>query len=248
MGFYSIEQTLPPVIAIQPVSQTVSAGSTVTLQVVASGADLSYQWKFNGADLAGATRSNLHLVQIQAAQAGDYTVVVRNAGGSVTSDPARLQVVSAAIQQDLVVHLKFDNNLSDASGQAHSGEAMGNAVFVPGQVGSHAFHIGSGADYITLGAPAALNFGDSTDFSISFWTRVGAWEGDPAFISNKDWNSGGNQGYVLATDDDGHFQWNLGGAPGSRKDYDGAPGTFSNTSPPPAPPIPKPPTASPFSA
>jgi hypothetical protein len=91
-------------------------------------------------------------------------------------------------------------------------------------------HFSSGADYATLGSPADLNFGTDTDFSFSFWTRLVAWSGDPAFISNKNWGSGGNPGYVLATDDDGHFQWNLAGAPGGRKDYDGPGGTFGSSS------------------
>jgi hypothetical protein len=73
-----------------------------------------------------------------------------------------------------------------------------------------------------------LNFGTDTDFSLSFWTRVVAWNSDPSFIANKDWDSGGNPGYVLATDGDGRLQWNMAGAPGARKDYDGPGGTFTN--------------------
>src|SRR5690606_31820557 len=70
--------------------------------------------------------------------------------------------------------------------------------------------------------------GTDTDFSIALWAQLKEWDGDPSLLGNKNWGSGGNQGYVLATDDDGHFQWNLAGAPGSRKDYDGDAGALSN--------------------
>jgi hypothetical protein len=60
-------------------------------------------------------------------------------------------------------------------------------------------------NYITLGVPAAgsaLDFGTDTDFSFSFWGLIPgpmtAFD-DPSWISNKDWDSGGNIGYVLAT-------------------------------------------------
>lgn len=80
-----------PVIVTQPQSQTVTAGAQVTFAMVVSGtAPLSYQWKFNTADLPGATSSRLMLTNVQTSQAGDYSVVVSNKAGSVTSSVARL--------------------------------------------------------------------------------------------------------------------------------------------------------------
>ncbi len=90
---------------------------------------------------------------------------------------------------------------------------------------------GTSFNYATLGAPADLNFGNDTDFSVSFWTRFTNWTGDPAWVGNKSWLSGGNQGWVTATAGNGRLQWNLGdGAAGgrTRKDYDGPPGTLSD--------------------
>jgi len=67
---------------------------------------------------------------------------------------------------------------------------------------------------------------------VAFWTRVTAWADDPSFIANKDWDSGSNIGWVIATDSDGHLQWNMAGNPdgtrGNRKDYDGPAGLFSD--------------------
>ena len=229
VGLYSIEGPLPPQITTQPVSQLVSAGSTLTLTVVASGTGpFTYQWKLNDADVSGATSDTLTVPNFSAAQAGDYTVVVSNAGGSTTSSKATIKAFSGLIGDNLVVHLKFDGNATDSSGRGNNGTEMGTPSYEAGKVGTQAMHLITDADYVSLGSPADLNFGTSTDFSISFWTKLNTWSGDPSFVGNKDWNSGGNQGYVLATDDDGHFQWNLAGAPGGRKDYDGDPGTFSD--------------------
>lgn len=227
LGLYEVVQALPPKITEQPQSQVVSAGAQVTLKVAATGAGLNYQWKFNGAAIPSATGAILTLPGVQAANAGEYTAVVTNPGGEAVSATATLEVFAGTITQDLVAHLKFDDSLSDSSGKGNHGTAVGAPTFAAGRIGQ-AVHIPSGADYVSLGTPADLNFGTDTDFSIAFWAQIREWSSDPSFISNKDWDSGGNQGYVLATDDDAHFQWNLAGGPGSRKDYDGSPGALSD--------------------
>ncbi len=82
-----------PSITTQPVSQTVMAGGNANFTVVASGtAPLSYQWRQNGANLAGATTSTLALTGVTTNQAGNYTVVITNSAGSVTSSAAVLMV------------------------------------------------------------------------------------------------------------------------------------------------------------
>ncbi len=227
LGLYEIVQTFPPKITEQPQSKVVSAGTAVTLSVGATGEGLKYQWKFNGTAIAGATGATLTLPNLQAANAGEYSVTITNDGGEAQSSPANLRVFSGAVTQDLVVHLKFDDNLNDASGKGNNGTAVGAPGFTPGKIGQ-AVQIPSGGDYVSLGAPADLNFGTDTDFSVALWSQIREFNGDPSLIGNKDWNSGGNQGYVLATDGDLHFQWNLAGSPGSRKDYDGNPGALSN--------------------
>src|SRR5439155_19018027 len=51
---------LAPAIILQPRSQTVLPGKSVTFGVLAVGSPaLSYRWQFNGANLAGATNANL---------------------------------------------------------------------------------------------------------------------------------------------------------------------------------------------
>src|SRR5205814_2151169 len=77
----------------QPVNQAVVQGQTATFSVAAYGdAPLSYQWSFNGSALAGATNSALSLPNAQTNNAGNYSVLVANAWGSVTSSVATLTV------------------------------------------------------------------------------------------------------------------------------------------------------------
>jgi sugar lactone lactonase YvrE len=86
-----------PGITTQPQSQTVMAGASVQFSVTASGRPApTYQWNFNGTAISGATGSSYSLASAQAANAGNYTVTVTNAVGSVTSSQAALTVNPAA--------------------------------------------------------------------------------------------------------------------------------------------------------
>lgn len=81
-----------PVITAQPLSQTVAPGGSVTFSVTATGTSPGYQWFQDGSALPGATASSLSLSGLSSGNAGDYTVRVTTAGGSVTSRFARLRV------------------------------------------------------------------------------------------------------------------------------------------------------------
>ncbi|MCX6928321.1 MAG: immunoglobulin domain-containing protein, partial [Verrucomicrobia bacterium] len=85
---------VPPAITGHPQSQTNIAGTTATFSVTATGTTpLSYQWRKQGIGLPGATAATLTLTGVQPADAADYTVVVTNVAGSVTSAVARLTVI-----------------------------------------------------------------------------------------------------------------------------------------------------------
>lgn len=83
----------PPEITTQPQSASVLAGSSVSFSVGASGQGLSYQWQKNGNNIAGANGPTFTLNNVQSTDAGSYTVVVSNSGGSVTSGAATLSVL-----------------------------------------------------------------------------------------------------------------------------------------------------------
>ncbi len=84
-----------PVITAQPLSQSVSPGSSVTFSVTATGTPpLTYQWRKDGVDVAGAVGSSLSFSSVSEAEAGTYTVVVSTGGGSVVSAGALLTITS----------------------------------------------------------------------------------------------------------------------------------------------------------
>jgi cyclophilin family peptidyl-prolyl cis-trans isomerase len=87
------------VVTNQPQNVTVNSGSTATFTVGVSDA-LSYQWQFNGsnltdaANITGSTNSALTLEDVDANEAGTYTVLLN---GSVPSSNAVLTVLPGTI-------------------------------------------------------------------------------------------------------------------------------------------------------
>lgn len=85
---------IAPTLTLQPTNQTAGAGQNVTFNSVATGSPtLAYQWFFNSSNVvAGATSATLLVTNVNAADAGNYTVRVTNGAGSVTSTVATLTV------------------------------------------------------------------------------------------------------------------------------------------------------------
>jgi hypothetical protein len=85
---------MSPRVVTQPTNTTVLVGDTVTLTVVADGTPvLTYQWKRGSNDLTGKTESSLVLSHIQLADAGNYSVIIRNGVGVTNSQTAMITVL-----------------------------------------------------------------------------------------------------------------------------------------------------------
>jgi len=91
-----ISASAAPQITTQPTaSQTKNVGESVTFTVVATGAPSpTYQWKKGTTDIPNATSASYTINTVAPSDAGNYTVVVTNAIGSVTSNVAALTVPS----------------------------------------------------------------------------------------------------------------------------------------------------------
>lgn len=90
---YQVPATNPPTIWQQPANVLALPGDMVSFSVQASGgtAPLFYQWFFNGTNsIAEATNAMLTLTGAALTNAGNYSVVITNFAGSVTSSVARL--------------------------------------------------------------------------------------------------------------------------------------------------------------
>lgn len=83
-------------ITTQPTNRTVTVGQPATFSVIVSGAPtLTYQWRRNGSSVSGATSASYTTAATTTSDRGaQFTVVVKNSTGSVTSNPASLTVSS----------------------------------------------------------------------------------------------------------------------------------------------------------
>jgi len=107
-----------PAISRQPASLTLSAGQSAYFTVIATGsAPLSYQWRKGGVTLAGATTSAYAIGETEIANAGEFSVVVSNNLGSVTSDVATLVVTPGPVRPGILTH---PANQTVSSGQSVS--------------------------------------------------------------------------------------------------------------------------------
>jgi hypothetical protein len=90
----SAELNAPPQITAQPQNQIVDVGEMASFLVVATGSQpLSYEWRFNNTNIIGSTETLL-LLNVSTSNEGQYSVVVSNSFGSVTSAPAILAIDS----------------------------------------------------------------------------------------------------------------------------------------------------------
>ena len=93
---FRLFQGEPPKVVSQPQNQTVIAGNPASFEVVATGTEpVAYQWFKNGVAIPGAIGSQLFLSGVGPAQAGNYTVVVTDLVGTVTSSAAVLTVLGS---------------------------------------------------------------------------------------------------------------------------------------------------------
>ena len=86
----------PPTIVTQPAPRTSIIGGNVSFDVNVGGCwPFTYAWQKDGAPISNATNAVLNLLNVQSNHAGNYSVIVSNAYGSVLSSNALLTLVPA---------------------------------------------------------------------------------------------------------------------------------------------------------
>jgi hypothetical protein len=91
-----IAQYLSPFILTQPQSVVAPLYTPATFSVSIFGSlPLFYRWFFNGTLIADATSASFGISSVTTSNAGNYSVVITNVYGSVTSSPAVLTVIWA---------------------------------------------------------------------------------------------------------------------------------------------------------
>lgn len=91
----------PPYFTVNPFSQSVIAGSVVTLTAFGTGpGPITYQWQYNGSNILGATNPLFRLANVAMTNAGSYRCVLRNASGSLVSAAATVTVTREPLRFD----------------------------------------------------------------------------------------------------------------------------------------------------
>ncbi len=75
-----------------PSNLTRCVGTSASFSVVATGTSPSFQWQLDGSDIVGANLATLNINPVSLADQGEYTCIVGNACGNLTSGPAFLTV------------------------------------------------------------------------------------------------------------------------------------------------------------
>ncbi len=87
-----------PLILFPPLPQSTTVGSTAQFSVTAVGSGaLSYQWSLNNTPISGASSPTLLIANVEAGDAGPYTVTVTNSAGAIVSAPASLTILSLVV-------------------------------------------------------------------------------------------------------------------------------------------------------
>ena len=137
---------------------------------------------------------------------------------AATSADAPYNVLASSMSYDVfscneedteaILNLNFDDNADDSSSSAVSTTVYGNPAYTNGRIGQ-AINFATKGQYVDLGDRSEFRFGESTDFTVSFWIKSDKISGDPAIISNKSWNSGSNPGWIVGINSGGNLVWNF---------------------------------------
>ncbi|HWD17897.1 MAG TPA: immunoglobulin domain-containing protein [Verrucomicrobiae bacterium] len=93
----SLTVLLPPQVATPPQTLSLTAGNDTVLSPNVEGtAPFSYQWLFNNAPISNATNATLTLPHITTAAIGNYSLILTNVAGAITSSIASINVTVPA--------------------------------------------------------------------------------------------------------------------------------------------------------
>ena len=121
---------------------------------------------------------------------------------------ASANICSYALNEEILLHVNFDENVQDLSGNENDGSVKGEVEYVDGIKGK-AIHIVNSNGSTSQVANQYVDFGknirfNNNDFAISFWYKSdnGVSAGG-ALISNKNFDSGSNPGLNIGNFDTG---------------------------------------------
>jgi len=162
---------MPPSITRQPQDVLISGGQSTAFNVSVSGSEpLVCQWWRDGVLLPGATNFTFAISDVEPVRIGNYSVVVTNWAGSVTSRVATLSIpgYNFALWRGLAAYFPFNGNANDESGNGMNSS--------PNEVGltsdrfgnpNSAYSFNGSSSYIS--APLDIS---ETSYTVAFWFRT----------------------------------------------------------------------------
>jgi RHS repeat-associated protein len=178
---------------LHPASQSVTEGNDARFTSLATGTSLQYQWRFNGTNLAGATRPDLDLRNVQINRSGTYSVQVSNTLGIIFSSNAVLTVTQAVCYPapaGLISWWRAESNALDSAG-SNNGSLSNGVSFADGKAGQAFSFEGEGG---TVVAPDSSSLRLTDQLTIEAWINPRSIDSDQALVS-KVGGAAGNNGY-----------------------------------------------------
>ncbi len=172
------QTVITPAIIAQPAAvQTNVIGTAAVFSAVVAGSPTpTFQWNKDGAAVAGATTTTLTIAAVAATDAGSYTLVATNSGGTVTSAPSVLtvteivvdgtapKITTQPITRTVAVGASVSFNVGASGSPAPSYQWRKNGTNITGATASSldfsAVSVGDAATYSVLatnGAGAAVS-------------------------------------------------------------------------------------------
>jgi hypothetical protein len=182
-----------PSISVQPVGTNAVAGADWTLTVTAFGCpSVSYQWYFGASPVGGATNSSLALSNMTSCNGGDYTVVIANAAGSVTSSVAVVVITNTPL-------LIAPGGGSNVANQAECASLflVGGAAY-NWELTNAAGTAGTGWDLVSVSGGIDVQSASTNPFTVNLISLNGGVAGPAA-----NWDYDATNVFTIATATDG---------------------------------------------
>ena len=205
-----------PVIFAQPQGGSWLAGQASQLSITVNPLQQPhYQWYKNNNLLAGATNSVLSSSSLALTDAGTYTCVVTNYGGSVTSSPAVVWVspnspagdyqAAVLLENSLISYYKFDARTANDDYGTNNGVLHGTANYANGFGGGPdlALNLDGTSGWDNLGVVPAFDF-SSGKGTVELWVKASAAQ----LTAN-------NYGTIIANGDGTGRDWSVHLYPGA---------------------------------
>lgn len=131
--------------------------------------------------------------------------------GAIRGKTAAVPVSDLPLENGLIIYMPFESNVDNKA------ESKTPSTIKPenksceiktsgGKKGGYLeIRPANPLQCLSLGSPAAMQFGADRDFSCAFWIRMPEkQESDPVILGNKDWKSGKNPGVCLFVNGEGN--------------------------------------------